>query len=73
MQPSAQFLRPSEAAARLGVSTKALRLYESLGFLPSAQEAGAVAYGTADVHMALDLQKAPTTCGSPPDTRRVDA
>jgi DNA-binding transcriptional MerR regulator len=43
---SAQFLNPSEAARRLGVSAKALRLYEQRGLItPSRTAAGWRAYG----------------------------
>jgi DNA-binding transcriptional MerR regulator len=43
---SAQFLNPSEAARRLGVSTKALRLYEQRGLVaPARTAAGWRAYG----------------------------
>lgn len=33
MSSSAQFLNPSEAAKRLGVSAKALRIYEQRGLI----------------------------------------
>jgi DNA-binding transcriptional MerR regulator len=43
---SAQFLNPSEAAKRLGVSAKALRLYEQRGLIaPARTAAGWRAYG----------------------------
>lgn len=46
MSGSAQFLSPSEAARRLGVSIKALRLYEQRGLLePARSAAGWRAYG----------------------------
>ena len=41
-----QFLSPSEAARRLGVSAKALRLYEARGLIaPVRTSAGWRAYG----------------------------
>ncbi len=46
MNAPAQFLSPSEAAARLGVSAKALRLYEQRGLVrPLRSVAGWRAYG----------------------------
>lgn len=46
MTASAAFLSPSEAAARLGVSAKALRLYEERGLVsPLRSEVGWRAYG----------------------------
>lgn len=46
MSPSAEFLSPSEAAKRLGVSVKALRLYEQRGLItPHRTTAGWRAYG----------------------------
>ena len=46
MGGSAEFLNPSEAARRLGISTKALRLYEQRGLLtPVRSAAGWRAYG----------------------------
>ena len=37
MNPSAPFLRPSEAARQLGVSLKALRFYEQRGLVAPAR------------------------------------
>jgi DNA-binding transcriptional MerR regulator len=46
VNPSAQFLNPSEAAKRLGVSAKALRLYEQRSLItPARTAAGWRAYG----------------------------
>ncbi len=46
MPTSLPFLNPSEAAARLGVTVKALRLYEQRGLLaPSRNAAGWRSYG----------------------------
>ena len=46
MASSSRFLSPSEAAARLGISTKALRLYEQRGLVaPGRTAAGWRAYG----------------------------
>ena len=46
MDASAQYFSPSEAALRLGVSAKALRLYEQRGLVvPLRSEAGWRAYG----------------------------
>jgi DNA-binding transcriptional MerR regulator len=53
---SKQFLSPSEAAKRLGVSTKALRLYEQRGLLaPVRTEAGWRTYGPAEVAKAGEI------------------
>jgi DNA-binding transcriptional MerR regulator len=53
---SARFLNPSEAASRLGVSIKALRLYEQHGFVvPSRSAAGWRAYGTAEMERAGEI------------------
>ncbi len=50
MIPFATFLKPSEAARRLGVSAKALRLYEQRGLVaPSRTAAGWRAYGPDDM------------------------
>jgi DNA-binding transcriptional MerR regulator len=47
---AAQFLNPSAAAQRLGVSVKALRLYEQRGLItPSRTAAGWRAYGPAEI------------------------
>jgi len=53
---SAQFLNSSEAARRLGVSAKALRLYEQRGLLtPIRSAAGWRAYGPAEMARALEI------------------
>ena len=56
MSSSAQFLSPSEAAKRLGVSAKALRLYEQRGLLaPIRTAAGWRAYGPDEVERAAEI------------------
>lgn len=56
MSSSAQFLSPSEAARRLGVSTKALRLYEQRGLVaPARTAAGWRAYGPAEMARAAEV------------------
>ncbi|WP_119167160.1 MerR family transcriptional regulator [Algihabitans albus] len=56
MNASAQFLMPSEAAKRLGVSTKALRLYEQHGLIiPLRSAAGWRAYGPDDMSRAAEI------------------
>ncbi len=56
MSSSAQFLNPSAAALRLGVSAKALRLYEQSGLvLPSRTPAGWRVYGPDDIARAADI------------------
>lgn len=53
MSSPAAFLSPAEAARRLGVSAKALRLYEERGLLlPGRTPAGWRAYGPADMDRA---------------------
>jgi DNA-binding transcriptional MerR regulator len=53
---SAQFLNPSEAAGRLGVSAKALRLYEQRGLItPIRTAAGWRAYGPAEMTRAAEI------------------
>jgi DNA-binding transcriptional MerR regulator len=53
---SNQFLNPSEAAKRLGVSAKALRLYEQRGLIaPLRTEAGWRAYGPEDMARAGEI------------------
>jgi DNA-binding transcriptional MerR regulator len=53
---SAQFLNPSEAARRLGVSAKALRLYEEHGLLaPARTVAGWRAYGPDEMARAAQI------------------
>ena len=56
MSSSAQFLRPSEAARRLGVSAKALRVYEQRGLVsPPRTAAGWRAYGPDDMARAAEI------------------
>lgn len=56
MSASAQFLNPSEAARRLGVSTKALRLYEQRGLVtPVRTAAGWRAYGPREMTRAAEI------------------
>lgn len=51
-----QFLNASDAARRLGISTKALRLYEQRGLLaPLRSDAGWRAYGPADLECAAEI------------------
>jgi DNA-binding transcriptional MerR regulator len=53
---SARFLSPSEAARRLGVSTKALRLYEQRGLVgPGRTAAGWRAYGPDEMARAAEI------------------
>jgi DNA-binding transcriptional MerR regulator len=53
VQPSVRFLNPSEAARRLGVSAKALRLYEQRGLVaPGRTAAGWRAYGPDEMARA---------------------
>ncbi|MBZ6077336.1 MerR family transcriptional regulator [Microvirga puerhi] len=56
MSSSTPFLSPSEAAKRLGVSTKALRLYEQRGLLiPTRSAAGWRAYGPGEMARAAEI------------------
>ena len=56
MRSSAQFLNPSAAAQRLGVSAKALRLYEQHGLLtPGRTAAGWRAYGPDEMTRATEI------------------
>jgi DNA-binding transcriptional MerR regulator len=56
MGSSAQFLNPGEAARRLGVSAKALRLYEQRGLVtPGRTAAGWRAYGPAQMARAAEV------------------
>jgi len=53
---AARFLSPSEAAGQLGVSTKALRLYEQRGLIiPARTPAGWRAYGPADMARLAEI------------------
>jgi DNA-binding transcriptional MerR regulator len=53
---AARFLGPSEAARQLGISAKALRLYEQRGLLtPGRTAAGWRAYGPHDMAHAADI------------------
>jgi DNA-binding transcriptional MerR regulator len=53
---SVHFLNPSQAARRLGVSAKALRLYEQRGLVtPSRTTAGWRAYGPDDMARAGEI------------------
>ncbi|TWT05141.1 MerR family transcriptional regulator [Reyranella sp. CPCC 100927] len=56
MNHAAQFLNASEAAQRLGVSAKALRLYEQRGLIvPLRTAAGWRAYGPGEMAKAADV------------------
>ena len=56
MAPSARFLSPSEAARRLGISVKALRLYEERGLLaPVRSAAGWRVYGPREMARAAEI------------------
>ena len=56
MSSTAQFLNPSEAARRLGVSVKALRLYEQRGLVaPVRTAAGWRAYGPDQMARAAEI------------------
>lgn len=56
MPSSAPFLSPSEAARRLGVSAKALRLYEQRGLItPLRSASGWRAYGSAEMARATEI------------------
>ena len=56
MNASAQFLNPSAAAQRLGVSAKALRLYEQHGLVtPRRTAAGWRAYGPDEIARAAEI------------------
>ncbi len=56
MSQSAQFLPPSEAARRLGVSPKALRLYEQRGLIsPVRTAAGWRIYGPVEMARAAEI------------------
>lgn len=56
MSSSAQFHNPSEAARRLGVSAKALRIYEQHGLIePLRTDAGWRAYGPNEMGRAAEI------------------
>lgn len=56
MGTSSEFLNPSEAARRLGISAKALRLYEQRGLIaPVRSAAGWRAYGPAEMERASEI------------------
>jgi DNA-binding transcriptional MerR regulator len=56
MRSSAVFLNPTQAAKRLGVSAKALRLYEQRGLLsPTRSAAGWRAYGPEAMERASEI------------------
>lgn len=56
MNPSARNLSPSQAASRLGVSIKALRLYEQRGLIaPQRTATGWRAYGPAEMARAREI------------------
>ena len=56
MSSSSQFLNPSEAAKRLGVSAKALRLYEQRGLIaPVRTAAGWRTYGPDEMARAAEI------------------
>ena len=56
MNPSAPFLSPSEAARQLGVSSKALRIYEQRGLVaPARTGAGWRAYGPDEMARAAEV------------------
>lgn len=56
MSASAQFLNPAAAARRLGISTKALRLYEQRGLItPVRTTAGWRTYGPAEMARAAEI------------------
>lgn len=56
MNSSTRFLRPAKAASLLGVSTKALRLYEQRGLLaPARDDAGWRSYGPDEMRRAADI------------------
>jgi DNA-binding transcriptional MerR regulator len=56
VSPSARSFSPSQAASRLGVSVKALRLYEQRGLIaPDRTSAGWRAYGPAEMARATEI------------------
>lgn len=56
MNASSRFLNPAEAASRLGVSAKALRLYEQRGLVtPARNAAGWRSYGPDEMQRGADI------------------
>ncbi len=56
MSTPSEFRNPSEAARKLGVSVKALRLYEQRGLVaPLRTAAGWRAYGPAEMERAAEV------------------
>ena len=56
MNPPAEFLNPAEAARKLGVSAKALRVYEQRGLIsPARSAAGWRAYGPEEMRRAAEI------------------
>lgn len=56
MKPSDEFLSPAEAARKLGVSAKALRVYEERGLIaPARTAAGWRAYGPEEMRRAAEI------------------
>jgi DNA-binding transcriptional MerR regulator len=56
VSPAVQFLNPAEAAKRLGVSAKALRLYEQRGLIaPIRSAAGWRSYGPDEIARAAEI------------------
>lgn len=56
MNPPAEFLSPSDAAKKLGVSAKALRIYEKHGMIsPLRTAAGWRAYGPDEMSRAAEI------------------
>lgn len=56
MSATAQFMKPSEAAKQLGVSAKALRLYEQRGLIaPSRSAAGWRTYGPVEIARVREI------------------
>ena len=56
MNSRMRFLSPSKAASRLGVSVKALRIYEQRGLMtPTRTEAGWRSYGPAEMQRAGEI------------------
>jgi DNA-binding transcriptional MerR regulator len=56
LNPSVSFLSPAQAARRLGVSAKALRLYEERGLLaPARNAAGWRSYGPGEMQRGADI------------------